>query len=111
MTTMHPITKLFIALLAMAMLASCSKDEVMAPNGQPAYILKGGGNGQVDGDGPDGNDGTSDGTDLTGKGTPSGVNGLTRDFEGEGGPDGGGISDDGDDEGDKEKSNKKPRVN
>lgn len=109
MTTTRPITKLFIALVAMAMLASCSKDEVMAPNGQPAYILKGGGNGQVDGDSPDGTEGTSDGTEPSGKETPSGANSLTRDFEG--GPDGGGISDDGDDEGDKEKSNKKPRVN
>lgn len=108
---MHPIAKLFIALVAMAMLASCSKDEVVAPNGQPAYILKGGGIGQVDDDSPNGTGGTSDGTEQSGKETPSGVNGLTRDFEGEGGPDGGGISDDGDDEGDKEKSNKKPRVN
>lgn len=111
MTTTSPITKLFIALVAMAMLASCSKEEVMAPNGQPAYVLKGGGNGQADSDSPDGAEGTSDGTEPSGKEIPSGVNGLTRDFEGEGGPDGGGISDDGDDEGDKEKSNKKPRVN
>lgn len=111
MTVVHPITKLIVALAAMAMLASCTKDEVMAPNAQPSFILKDGGDGQVDDQDPEGTEGTSGGTGLSGKETPGGLNGLTRDFEGDGGPDGGGISDDGDDEGDKEKSNKKPRVN
>lgn len=111
MTIVHPSAKLLVALVAMVIMASCTKDEVMAPNAQPSFMLKGGGDAQVDGQDADCAEGTSGGAGHSGKETPGGLNGLTREFEGEGGPDGGGISDDGDDEGDKEKSNKKPRVN
>jgi hypothetical protein len=106
-------TRLFplLGLAVLLALASCSKEEPMAPGSDPHGVLKNGGDG-MNGDLPrlDLND-DADQFDADKETDPSPV-GLYRDFEGEGGPDdNGGISDDGDDEGDKEKSNKKPRVN
>jgi len=99
---------LILGLVLALGLASCGKEEVIAPNGHATGILK---SGEVNGDEQGRVVGAmTNCAAATGKESPDQSSGTLRGFDGED-PEGEGISDDGDDEGDNEKSKTKPGTN
>ncbi|MFZ1687637.1 MAG: hypothetical protein WAU70_09460 [Flavobacteriales bacterium] len=98
---------LFLGLVLVLGLAACSKEEATAPCDGAMGTVKGG---EMGGDDL-GRSGSvmSAGDVMSGKESDKEPSALIRGFEGE--DPGGGISDDGGDEGDNEKSKTKPKTN